>query len=374
MAHKTAAIAVLIISLIVGGYLIYLGYTTTGGQARGAGGTPFNQTTTTATPKLKGEKKTYTLPLLPGEKLYYTNAYYPLHSNKPASNSTYWIQITDVDWPFIVGTYQLTGQNRTGVARMAVGNLAIPKELLGSSSVTLPIVVPAIGSGLCAGLSLEGRGNYTMGNKTIPVLIYGSSMNLTGTRLLVKLYYEASSGLLVKANFTIILGGKAGMSIVQSLINASKGGTLRVSTPDTWICKPYLASDLRFQAEGTLLIQGLRASPVPAGKVREVSLGDGIVLVILKDGQEVTQEFWRNILAASAQCPSARIYAIVVGGLTDNITISLAKNILERSVASEQTVLIRFQDGKAVDKVYRYGSYREILNLLCGRPSTGGRT
>ncbi len=373
MAHKTAAVAVLILSLIVGGYLIYLGYTT-GGQAGEAGGAPVNQTTTAAAPKLKGEKKTYTLPLLPGEKLYYTNAYYPLHSNKPASNSTYWIQITDVDWPFIVGTYQLAGQNRTGVARMAVGNLAIPRELLGSSSITLPVVVPAIGSGLCAGLSLEGRGNYTMGNKTVQVVIYESSMNLTGTRLLVKLYYEASSGLLVKANFTIILGGKAGMSIVQSLINASKGGTLRVSTPDTWICKPYLSSDLRFQAEGTLVIQDLQASPVPAGKVREVSLGNGIVLVILKDGQEVTQQFWQNILVASAQCPSARIYAIVVGGLTDNVTVSLAKNILERSVASEQIVLIRFQNGKAVDKVYRYGSYEEILNLLCGRPSTGGRT
>ena len=373
MAHKTAAIAVLVISLIVGGYLVYLGYTA-GGQVGETGGAPVNQSATTATPKLEGEKKTYTLPLLPGEKLYYTNAYYALHSSKPASNSTYWIQITDVDWPFIVGTYQLAGQNRTGIARMAVGNLAVPRELIGSSTITLPVIVPAIGSGLCASLSLQGRGNYTMGNKTMPVLVYESSINLTGTRLLAKLYYEASSGILVKANFTIILGGKTGMSIVQSLINASRGGTLRVSTPDNWICKPYLSSDLRFQAEGTLLIQGLQASPVPAGKVREVSLGDGIVLVILKDGQEVTQEFWENILVASLHCPSARIYAIVVGGLTDNVTISLAKNVLERSVASEQTVLIRFQDGKAVDKVYRYGSYEEILNLLCGRSSIGGRT
>ncbi len=357
------AIAILLISIIVGGYLIYLGTSRGGVQA-----TPSGITTSSTTTRLPitGERKTYTLSLLPGGKFYYRNSYYAKPGSNPVETAEFWVKISNIDWPFILGIYNVTSQNKTGPARIAIGNMALPLELLGRKEVSIPLIVPAVASGFCASLQLVGEENYTYHNESIRVLKYTVDEALSGFRVKATLLYDAKTGILLQSNFTILSHEKIQFIVVEDLENMTKIGKMHAQTPDYWICNPPLSTDLRFQPEGTYVLQDMKMTPVTLESLRKISLANGIILIIAKDGQQLTQEFWLNVLAATTKCPSAKVYTIVVGTFTDNLTITLARNILERSAASEQIVLIKFNNGKAVGKVYRYGDLNEIVNLLCG--------
>lgn len=345
--------------ILAGAILIYLGYT------RGANTTSSTGMQTTPTATQLGSQKTYTITLTVGSTLTYNNSYMTSEGNV-AQTTIYTVSVAQVQWPLILGTYNIHGQNATGPARMAVGNMLLPLELLGEKEVSVPLIIPAVNSGLCANLTLQGTREVDVEGKMMEAYIY--AMNVSSGRFTISatLAYNKSNGILVDANYTIYGDNETLFSNRQYVVNATLGSRMRTLTPKDWLCTQPYSSDLRFTLEGSYVLQDGVLKPVSLNEVRNSSLDTAIVGVVVKDGQNTTMEFWKNLLLASKQCPMAKTYLIIAGPLSDPTANALAGNILERGGASESTVIVRFMDGRPDSKAYRYADLGEITNLLCG--------
>jgi len=348
--------------IIVGAVLVYLGYTQ--GSSPTIGGN--TETTTTETISL-GRQRTYTITVSVGSILTYNNSYMTSEGNV-AQKTIYSINVTQVQWPFLLGVYNIHGQNTTGSARMAIGNIVLPLEILGKQEVSIPIIIPAVNSGLCANLTLVETREIKVNNRTMDVYIY--SMNVSTGRYMItaQLAYNKSNGILIDANYTIYGDNQILFMNRQYVLNATLTGKMKTVTPDDWFCTQPYSTDFRFTLEGTYILQDGKLTPISINDVREASLDTAIVGVIGKDGQQITMDFWKTLLASSKQCPEAKVYLIIVGPLSDPTTNALANNILERGGASESTVIVKFVDGSVDGKAYRYADLQELTSLLCGSP------
>lgn len=337
------------------------------GLSHSQGGMKTQENTTTTAPgnTSLGSRKTYTLGISVGSTIAYNNSYTTGEGN--VSQSTiYTVNITQIQWPLLLGVYHIQGSNSTGSAKMAVGNLLIPLELLGKKTVSVPVIIPAVNTGACANLTLQGERSLNLTGRVLDVYVYSMNLSTGQFRVAGVLAYNKSNGILVDANYTVYGKGEPLFGNRQYIVNATLTGRTRTMTPSDWFCTQPYSSDFRFTLEGTYLLQDGKLTPASIDVVRNVSLHTGIVGVIGKDGQEITLEFWKTLLEASMKCPQAKVYLVIVGPLSDSTQGAVARNILERGGAAESTVIVKFVDGVPGDKAYRYATLDELTSLLCG--------
>ena len=314
-----------------------------------------SETTTTSEARVL-----YTLPLAPGSKLTINSTVAFRGENATVNSSlTYIFDVSGVEWPLVLGNYTIKGEsNRTSIAAMVFANLALPQELLGREKVRVPLTIPFAGDSLCIELSLEsGGGNYT----------YRGAADLSAVRVDVILIYD-TRGLLVYGffNISVEVGGReSGFSLEQKLVNASVTGTLRMEAERGWICNPPFSSNIMFVWDGLYMLTPDGLVPVDARDIRAAVLEGGVVAVIYKDGRNLTNEFWRNLYRAVRET-GENVYVIIVGGLASRDVQIMAGDVLGRASAVEGNVAIRFENGRATMKVYSFGTYEDLVNLLAG--------
>ncbi len=188
---------------------------------------------------------TYTITVSVGSILTYNNSYMTSEGNV-AQKTIYSINTTQIQWPFILGVYNIHGQNTTGSARMAIGNVVLPLEMLGKQEVSIPIIIPAVNSGLCANLTLVETREIKINNKTMDVYVY--SMNVSTGRYMItaQLAYNKSNGILVDANYTIYGDDQILFMNRQYVLNATLTGKMKTVTPSDWFCTQPFSTDFRF--------------------------------------------------------------------------------------------------------------------------------
>ncbi len=300
----------------------------------------------------------YTLPLSPGSELL-INSTVSFRSGNSSVNSTlaYLFHVSGVEWPLVVGNYTiLGGGNESSIAAMVFANLALPRELLGEERVAVPLTIPFAGDSICVELSLvSGGGNYT----------YKGRAGLPGVSIDILLVYD-SRGLMVHGLFNItIKGGRGGFTLEQWLVNSSLAGPVKMEAERGWVCDPPFSSNVMFVWDGFYILSPDGMVPVDARDVRAAVLGDGVVAVIYKDGRNLTNEFWRNLNRAVKET-GQDVYVVIVGGLASRDVQIIASDILGRASAVEGNVAIRFENGRAVMKVYSFAPYEELVALLEG--------
>ena len=315
--------------------------------------------------KLMGRSEQYTLLAGPGSFLSYNSTVYYFSANGTIINDTTTFNITIVDytWPIVVANYT-TSNNRSGAANLLVGNVALPEEMLGLREVSIPLTIPFANDALCMPITLVGEDEMKVGSTVRDVYVYNGTAKMGRVVVAASLYYDRETGLMVKSNITIILDGKPLFRHVQVLVDAKTAGSLTVSTGESWICEPPLSSNIMLVWEGIYRVsKGPSLELASVNDVRAALRGDAVIVVIAKDGRNLTNMFWQKILAY-AQRSSMPTYVIVLGGMTTPDVQVFAKNILDRVGAVEPVVAIKFKKGQAVAKAYSFAREEELASIF----------
>jgi len=356
---KNVIITLVIILVVVGGLGIYA-YTKNNDTAEEA-----NATITA--PELGNGPQTYLVNLAPGTTVNYTLTFVFSQNNLSTSETVdYTATIIDVQWPMTTINYTVLKYNYTQPAPVATPNLAAPLSMLGQPELPLPLILPGAQTGVCVQLRLAGEKTYTIGGEKVEAYVYEFSYNTSSLVLEGAIAYAKGTGITIEFNTTLI-DPALNVTVFQSQITRGFriAGQISVTTPSDWMCKPPISSDLRFTIEGTYVVRGLDFEPVQTLKIREAIQDKAIVLVIAKDNQQLTAEFWKEFLKASIAFEGkADFYAIILGPLSNQEQIVFGNYLLDQAGAVEGNVLIAWEKGVAVGKVYSFGTYEDIVNLV----------
>ncbi|MCE4601446.1 MAG: hypothetical protein F7C38_07830 [Desulfurococcales archaeon] len=362
MASRNATLALLLVVIILGGVLVYLGLHGGANKHRttseGSGNALANITL--------GEATNYTLNVASGSVIVY-NLSYLTSEGKAAQVTLYTLNITSVSWPLIDGNYTVSSENKTMPARVPIGNLAMPKEMLGKSKVSLPLILPSgVNTALCVDLELKNTTSIEVMGGTRQAYIYSMHVEKGDYTINGTLAYDAENGLLLSANFTVLGGGKILYYSHQLTLNYTLTGWETVTTPRDWFCTQPYSSDLRFTLEATYELKNGSLTMVPADLVREASLDNGLIAVLIKEERPVNMIFWENLLKASKLCPGKATYVIVGGGLSSDTERALIENIMEKANAQTTGLLVKFKQGYVEEAVFPYDPAGKLANLVCG--------
>jgi len=357
-SKKTVAVAALILIVVVAGAVAY--YTVGRGEEQ-VTQAPLEP------PTLGSGPITYTLNIAPGTILNYTSVFVLSQGEAQAEDTfNYTAKIIEVKWPTATVNYTLLGYNTSQPAPVAVTNLALPMSLVGKERIEIPVIVPGAQTGACVELSLVDEQAYTVNGKNVEALIYEFSYNASGIIVEGSIAYAKDTGLLLEFNSSVTdPANDVRGENYQVLTGYNIAGTISVSTPEDWLCKPPVSSELLYTIEGVYLARGLDFTPVSTLDIRKAMQDKALILIIAKDNQQLTNQFWKDFLRASiAFKDKAEFYVIVLGPLSTYEQRVFADYILGQAGAVEGNVLILIENGVAVGRVYSFGAYEDIVDLI----------
>jgi len=356
-SKKTVTIAALLLIVIVAGAILYY---TRGGEEQAAQ-TPLQP------PALGQGPVTYTLNIAPGTVLNYTSVFILSQGDLQAEDIfNYTALVVEVKWPTSTVNYTLHDYNTSQPAPVAATNLALPISLIGKEKLEIPIIVPGAQTGACIELLLAGERTYNISGTLIEAYVYEFSYNTSGILVEGTIAYAKDTGLLLEFNSSVTdpVNDVRGENY-QVLTGYSIAGTISVSTPEDWVCKPPVSSELLYTIEGVYLARGLNFTPVSTLDVRKAMHEKALILVIAKDNQQLTNQFWKDFLrAAVAFEDKAEFYVIVLGPLTTYEQRVFADYLLGQAGAVEGNVLVLMENGVGVGRVYSFGTYEDMVDLI----------
>ncbi len=252
------------------------------------------------------------------------------------------------DWPHARLAYTRDGEEKKGVLPFAM--LGLPRELLGSQQLGIPVYIPVADATLCVQASLskeEGllvyRGEEVVGTTLVKIDVsYRGDGVLSGIRIEVvdpqagRLVYEAR---LIDAN------------PVEEVVDAP------------WECGGGLYSDIRYAPEGLIEIRDGRVYKVDLETVRRAVESETVLFMVLSKTCPYCQKDWEHLLKLST-IVDVKIYAINAGGLTPQDELTWAVNFARKFGVSGTPGFIAVKDGRVVDVRVGYATAEELAEWL----------
>jgi len=205
---------------------------------------------------------------------------------------------------------RLVQGNKSNTAPVPYGALALPVGGAGNGSLYLPLLAPQPLSALCVEVHLSGREGG--------LLAYSGGASMPGYRYSYVGYYNASTGVLERANITLeIPWANLTISYLVDVVSYTPNSTasrLERTLEGGSFCSQLASSDLRLAGDGFYRVEGGVPQPVSPGEARGALSGPAVFVVLNKFCPHC-QRFWPNLLEASRRL-DVPVYAIVFSGGT----------------------------------------------------------
>ena len=257
-------------------------------------------------------------------------------------------KVEGYDWPHARLSYTRDGEEKKGVLPFAM--LSLPRELLGSQQLGLPVYIPVADATLCVQASLSREGG---------LLVYRGEEVVGTTLVKVEASYRGD-GVLSSIRIEVA-DPQAGRLVYEAKLTTASPVEEVVEAP--WECGDGLYSDIRYAPEGLIEIRDGRVYKVDLETVRRAVESETVLFMVLSKTCPYCQKDWEHLLKLSTMV-DVKIYAINAGGLTPQDELTWAINFARKFGVSGTPGFIAVKDGRVVDVRVGYATAEELAEWL----------